>query len=95
MELRPNAIERKVRSGRHLEETCGTTRNCTTIHESFARVFPLFLRNSSPVSTPGFTRNFSRLYHLLQNFDELGDCRGYLGLFFPNRGQFELTLKFS
>jgi hypothetical protein len=46
-------------------------------------------------STPGFTCNFSRLYRLLQNFDELGDCRVYLGLFFPNREQFELTLKFS
>ena len=49
---------------------------------------------SLPRSTPGFT-NFSRLYRLLQNFDELGDCRVYLGLFFPNREQFELTLKFS
>ena len=46
-------------------------------------------------STPGFTCNFSKLYRLLQNFDELGDCRVYLGLFFPNREQFELTLKFS
>jgi hypothetical protein len=26
-----------------------------------------------------------RLYRLLQNFNELGDCRGHLGLFFPNR----------
>jgi hypothetical protein len=34
-------------------------------------------------------------YRFLQNFDELGDCRDYLGLFFPNREQFQLTLKFS
>jgi len=34
-------------------------------------------------------------YRLLQNFDELGDCRLYLGLFFPNREQFELNLCFS
>jgi len=31
----------------------------------------------------------------VQNPDELGDCRVYLGSFFPNREQFELTLKFS
>jgi hypothetical protein len=75
---------------------CATTRKSDTrfaVHHDSPTIN--CVRRSTNASAFFRSMTSDRLYRLLQNFDELGDCRGHLGLFFPNREQFELTARFS